>query len=187
MPHADEPPSRLSAPEQGKPGLPTFQVDRIALRWMRKVLALLVVLTASATAFAESASPLGTWLTEKKSGIVEIYRCEGSDMLCGRLVWFQIKPDDPNPEGLDLKDPDPARRNQSLCGLNFIFGFKPAEPNSWKDGSVYNPDNGNTYHATMKLRADGTLDLHGYIGISLIGQSEVWTRYKDPVPPCPGH
>jgi uncharacterized protein (DUF2147 family) len=147
---------------------------------------LAVLLIAQMTAQAQTASPLGKWLTEKKDGIVEIYRCGDSDTLCGRLMWFQIKPDDPNPQGLDLKDPDPARRNQPLCGLIFMSGFKPSEPNKWVDGSVYDPDNGNTYDATMKLRADGTLDLHGYIGISLIGASEVWTRYKDPVPQCPG-
>ncbi|HUI34366.1 MAG TPA: DUF2147 domain-containing protein [Stellaceae bacterium] len=150
-------------------------------------MALVLLQTAALAATAKTGGPLGTWLTEKKSGIVEIYRCADSDALCGRLVWFKIKPDDPNPLGLDLKDPDPARRNQPLCGLTFMWGFKPSDPGKWEDGSVYDPDDGRTYHANMKLRDDGTLDLHGYIGISLIGRSEIWTRYMDPVPECPGH
>ena len=164
------------------------QPTHTAIRLLGDALAALVLLqTAALAATAQTGGPLGTWLTEKKSGIVEIYRCADSDALCGRLVWFKIKPDDPNPLGLDLKDPDPARRNQPLCGLTFMYGFKPIEPNRWDDGSVYDPDSGYTYHATMKLRADGTLDLHGYIGISLIGRSEIWSRYQDPVPQCPGH
>lgn len=157
---------------------------------MRKLLPLLVSLlgvSAPAGGAAPGPSPEGNWLTEKKSGIVEIYRCPGSDEFCGKLVWFRIKPDDPNPQGLDLNDPDPSRRNQPLCGLTFMSGFKAADRGSWEDGAVYDPDSGKTYHATMKLRDDGTLDLHGYIGISLIGRSEIWTRYKDPVPQCPGH
>ena len=149
--------------------------------------ALVLLQTAALAATVKTGGPLGTWLTEKKSGIVEIYRCADSDALCGRLVWFKIKPDDPNPLGLDLKDPDPARRNQPLCRLTFMWGFKPGDPGKWEDGSVYDPDDGRTYHANMKLRDDGTLDLHGYIGISLIGRSEIWTRYTDPVPECPGH
>jgi uncharacterized protein (DUF2147 family) len=136
-------------------------------------------------AVAPNPSPEGYWLTERKSGIVEILPCAGGGTLCGKLVWFKIKPDDPNPQGLDLKNPDPARRDQPLCGLIFMYGFQPAEPGSWDGGAVYDPDSGNSYHATMKLRADGTLDLHGYIGISLIGRSEVWTRYTQPLPICP--
>lgn len=131
-----------------------------------------------------NSSPEGYWLTEKKSGIVEIFRCS-SDMLCGRLAWFRIKPSDEDQSGLDVKNPDPSRRNQSECGLVFMSGFKPAGPANWEDGSVYSPDDGHTYRANITLRADGTLRLHGYIGISLIGASEIWTRYTDPVPQCP--
>jgi len=172
---------------QGNQGLLISRRLCTAIRLPRDVLLpLLLLVTASVTAAAQTAAPLGNWLTEKKDGIVEVYRCAGGDTLCGKLVWFKIKPDDPNPLGLDLKDPDPARRNQPLCDLIFMWGFKSSEPN-WEDGSVYDPDDGYTYHATMKLRVDGTLDLHGYIGISLIGKSEIWTRYKDPVPQCPGH
>jgi uncharacterized protein (DUF2147 family) len=139
-----------------------------------------------AGAAAPGASPEGNWLTEKKSGVVEIFRCwKGGEELCGKLVWFRIKPEDPNPQGLDLKNPDPSRRNQPLCGLIFLYGFKPDEPNSWTDGTVYDPESGNTYHATMKLQPDGTLRLRGYIGISLIGASEVWTRRTEAVPSCP--
>jgi uncharacterized protein (DUF2147 family) len=131
-------------------------------------------------------SPEGLWLTENQSGVVDIFRCwAGGTELCGKLVWFRIDPDRPNPQGLDLKNPDPALRKQSLCGRMFMYGFKPADPDSWEGGTIYDAENGNTYHATMNLRPDGTLRLHGYIGISLIGASEIWTRYTQPVPSCP--
>ena len=149
---------------------------------------ILVLLSAWLMAGAAAPSPslVGSWLTEKKSGIVEIFRCwPGGDDLCGKLVWFRIKPDDPNPQALDLKNPDPALRKQSLCGLMFMYGFKPVDPETWEGGTIYNPESGNTYHATLKLRPDGTLRLHGYIGISLIGASEIWTRYAQTAPPCP--
>ena len=135
-------------------------------------------------AAAAQPSAEGYWLTGGTNGIIEIYRC-GGDVLCGRLSWFRIKPDDPNPQGLDLHNPDRARRNQSLCGLIFMTGFRKASANSWEDGSIYDPESGNTYHGTMTLQADGVLRLRGYIGISLIGRSEVWSRYTRPVPICP--
>jgi uncharacterized protein (DUF2147 family) len=148
---------------------------------------MLVATSETADAAAQGVTPVGDWLTEKQSGLIEIYRCTGGDTLCGRLVWFRIRPDDPNPQALDLNNPDPSQRNQPLCGFTFMVGFKPDGSNRWDDGAIYDPDSGKTYHATMKLRDDGTLDLHGYIGISLIGRSEIWTRYTDRVPQCPGH
>ena len=153
-------------------------------RFLQPIILMLGVSVVSGAA-APGPSPEGFWLTEKKSGIVEIFPCAGGDTLCGKLAWFRIKPDDPKPQGLDLKNPDAARRNRPLCGLTFMSGFKPTEPNNWEEGSVYDPDSGNAYHATMRLQGDGTLRLRGYIGISLIGRSEVWTRYAPPLPTCP--
>jgi uncharacterized protein (DUF2147 family) len=155
---------------------------------MRMVLMMISFLLGATAAIADAAaaSAEGNWLTQKHDGIIEIFRCDG-ETLCGKLAWFRIKPDDPNPQALDLNNPDPTRRNRSLCGLVFMTGFKPSGPDSWEDGTVYDPDGGKTYHATMKLRGDGTLDLHGYIGISLIGRSEIWTRDTQPVPACPSH
>ena len=132
------------------------------------------------------ASPEGYWLTKNHAAIVEIVRCGDGETLCGKLAWFRIRPDDPNPQALDLNNPDPSRRGRSLCGLSFMYGFKPVARNRWEDGMVYDAESGNIYHAIITLRADGALDLHGYIGISLIGRSEIWTRYTDPVPSCPG-
>ena len=130
------------------------------------------------------ASPEGRWLTEKKNGIVEIFRCSGGgDILCGRLLWFRLKPGGSN---LDVSNPDPKQRNRPLCGLVFMSGFRPDDPNNWEDGRVYNSDDGNTYHATMRLQPDGTLRLHGYIVVTLIGASEIWIRHTGPVPACPG-
>jgi uncharacterized protein (DUF2147 family) len=126
----------------------------------------------------------GNWLTADKGGIVQVYHC--GDLLCGRLMWFRLDPNDPNPQALDLRNPDLSQRNRPLCGLTFIYGFKSTGPDNWEDGTIYDPDDGNTYHATITLRPDGTLDLHGYIGISLFGKSEIWTRYSQPLPACPG-
>jgi uncharacterized protein (DUF2147 family) len=156
------------------------------IRPMRMVLMTIGLLLGVVTADAGATSPSaeGSWLTQKHDGIIEIFRCDG-ETLCGKLAWFRIKPDDPNPQALDLNNPDPAGRNRSLCGLVFMTGFKAAGPDHWEDGAIYDPDSGKTYHAKMTLRSDGTLDLHGYIGISLIGRSEIWTRDTQPVPVCP--
>jgi uncharacterized protein (DUF2147 family) len=160
----------------------------LALPAMHGFAAVIIVLlgaTVATGAAAADPSPEGFWLTADKSGIIEIYRCADDGNLCGRLASFSINPDDPNPQALDLKNPDPAARNRSLCGLIFMQDFKPAGANRWEEGSIYDPESGKTYHATVTLQADGALRLRGYIGISLIGRSEVWTRFTQKVPSCP--
>jgi uncharacterized protein (DUF2147 family) len=156
---------------------------------MRKfpMLVTLLVVTAPAAAATPNVSPEGYWRTAGGNGIIEIARCGADDTLCGKLAWFHIDSDDPDQQGLDLKNPDPAERNRSLCGITFMYGFKPTAPDHWDGGMVYDADSGNTYHAMMTLRPDGKLDLHGYIGISLFGRSEIWTRFAPPLPSCPGH
>ena len=155
---------------------------------MRGFTKAVVFVGALATIAASPPGPSaeGRWLTEKKNGVIEVFRCPGGQTLCGRLLWFRIKPGDPNQQGLDTANPKPELRNRPLCGLVFMTGFKPAEPGSWKDGKVYDTDGGNTYGGTMRLQSDGRLRLRGYIGIPLIGGSEVWTRHTGPVPQCPG-
>src|ERR1700722_11477200 len=164
-----------------------LHADRSCLmRKYWKVIALLLGGFVMPGAAAPGSSIEDRWLSEKKNAIVEIFRCAGGDTLCGRVVWFRINPDKPNPQGLDLKNSDPALRTRPICGLTVMYGFKAvAEPDRWEGGMIYDPEGGNTYHATMNLQADGTLHLRGYIGISLIGASQVWTRYTQPLPSCP--
>src|SRR5260370_14335189 len=100
---------------------------------MRAFAKAVAALSAIAVIAASQPGPSaeGRWLTEKKDGIIEIFRCSG-ETLCGRLLWFHIKPGDPNQQGLDTANPKLELRNRPLCGLVFMTGFKPAEPGSWR-------------------------------------------------------
>ena len=126
----------------------------------------------------------GRWLTEPKTAVVEILRCDGGS-LCGRLLWFRMKPSDHNPQALDIRNPDPGLRTRPLCGLIVMSGFRPAGQNQWSGGSLYDPESGNTYRGTIRLQPDDTLSLRGYIGISLIGRTQDWTRFVETISGCP--
>ena len=81
--------------------------------------ALYAVCAHSVGATQPGSSPEGRWLTEKKNGIVEIFRCSGGDVLCGRLVWFRLKLGDSN---LDLSNADPKLRNKPASAPGECFG-----------------------------------------------------------------
>jgi uncharacterized protein (DUF2147 family) len=77
---------------------------------------------------------------------------------------------------LDKNHPDEKVRSRPVLGLTNTWGFVYKGENIWDDGSIYDPKNGNTYSCTMKLKDKNTLEVRGYIGISLIGRTDVWTR-----------
>lgn len=148
------------------------------------VATLAVLVTAFATVGgARAEPPEGRWLTQDKGGIVEIYQCAGA--LCGRLLWFRKAELQDNPQALDIHNPDPGLRNRPLCGVVILSGFRPEGQDHWADGSAYDPESGHTYSGEISMAADGRLNLRGYIGISLLGRTETWTRYTQPVGTCP--
>jgi uncharacterized protein (DUF2147 family) len=116
---------------------------------------------------------LGTWLTQDKQGLVQIYLA-ASGKYEGRIVFGSGEPDE-----LDSKNPDPALRTRSLNGAVILQGFRYAGDGKWTEGTIYDPDNGKTYKCTMELKSADTLSIRGYIGVPLLGRSVLWTRKRE--------
>jgi uncharacterized protein (DUF2147 family) len=55
---------------------------------------------------------------------------------------------------------------------NFTFNGEKM----WAGGKIYDPENGKTYSCKMVLDGEQYLKVRGYIGISLLGRTEIWTR-----------
>jgi len=48
-------------------------------------------------------------------------------------------------------------------------------------GWIYDPDVGKQYKAKMTMTGPDTLEIRGYIGVPLLGRTEVWTRWTRPL------
>jgi hypothetical protein len=81
-------------------------------------------------------------------------------------------PDDPTP--VDY-------RGVSQCHLPLITDARQVGPNLWR-GHITDPRNGSVYRVQLSVEGDGTLALRGYLGIPLLGQTEIWTRYIGRLP-----
>lgn len=112
---------------------------------------------------------LGNWLTEPKDGIIEI--THRGDVYEGRIVGGN------EPGKLDTNNPDASKRNLALRGQVIMHDLKYDGDGQWSGGTIYDPKSGSTYKCKLELRADGTLKVRGYIGVSLLGKTQIWTRY----------
>jgi uncharacterized protein (DUF2147 family) len=113
-----------------------------------------------------------TWQNASKAGKVQIYKAKDGKFY-GKIVWLK----EPNKDGkprLDSHNPDEKLRTRPVQGLVILKGFKK-DGNEYVDGTIYDPKGGKTYSCKMTL--DGSkLEIRGYVGISLIGRSETWTK-----------
>lgn len=136
------------------------------------------LILALLTAPAQAPTPVGVWQDTNQRTRVEIAPC--GDRLCGKIVWFQWPN---NAKGLplvDRKNSDPALRGRPLLGLQILYGLRSADGRTWKDGRIYNPDDGVNYRATMTLDDDGALRVRAYVLHPLLGKTRVFTRAPAP-------
>lgn len=114
----------------------------------------------------------GSWLTASGKAIVKIYK-EGN-VYNGRITWLKTPLNEAGKPKVDKNNPDINQRGTPLLGLNLLKGFV-FKNGQWEDGTIYDPENGKTYDCRIRYR-DGMLDLRGYVGITLMGRTQVWYR-----------
>lgn len=145
---------------------------------MLKSLALTLTLAVMATfsAAAQKFSPLGTWTNSEKKATFEIYQC--GNRLCGKIASLSEPNDSKGRPKTDTENPDAKLRSRPRLGMVFMQDFVYDDGNKWDDGKIYDPESGKTYSCYMKMENANEMEVKGYIGFSMIGRSQNWTRVK---------
>ena len=128
----------------------------------------LVCVSVAAVA-ASARVPTGLWSTPDKGGVVRIDDCGGA--LCGTIVGLTA-----NPQGVLPRD----FRGAPQCHLTLLRDLRPKDDGLWH-GTVTNPEDGKVYDAEVWVAPDGNMRLRGYIGVPLLGQTQVWPPFDGSV------
>ncbi len=146
-----------------------YQPLATALALCGAILAVGFTSNLAGRAQAQPAVPplVGLWIDHTGRGAVEITSCGGS--LCGHIAW--------------LKDPNQANgkpmvdyKGRPLCGLQIIGDMKLKSDGSWDDGWIYDPERDEQFSVELRLKAKDQLQVHGYLGIKLMGETYQWQR-----------
>lgn len=116
----------------------------------------------------------GIWQTGSGKARVEIKKVGAK--YYGKIIWLKTPLNNEGKPKLDVNNPDPSKRGAPLIGLNMLLGFEYGGGNKWENGTIYDPENGKTYSCKAELTSPSTLNIRGYIGFSMIGRTDTWTR-----------
>ncbi len=141
---------------------------------MRRVVVLsaALLLAAAPTAIADD-GVLGRWATPGVAAIVDLAPCAGTSTLCGAVRWLWDAVDEKGRPRLDTQNPDTSLRTRPLLGLSILSGLAPAPGGGWA-GRIYNPEDGQTYRATVRRNGPDVLLVEGCV--LFICQKQVWRK-----------
>lgn len=138
---------------------------------------MLVLFFGSGSLLAQAGRVVGYWLTEDGDSQVEIFRTpEGQ--YSGRVVWLEEPLNEAGRPKVDDQNPDRARHDTPIIGLHILSGYSyDASKQEWSGGTIYDPKNGRTYTAYMRLEDDQRLRIRGYVmGMRFMGRTTHWVR-----------
>ncbi|MFD1293898.1 DUF2147 domain-containing protein [Lutibacter holmesii] len=138
-----------------------------------KLLITVFVLTLSVNSYSQTI--FGKWKTfdeetGKEKSIVEIFEQDGKAYAKILELLEEGKADKL------CENCDGAKKNQPIKGMEIIDGLTEDEDGEWNDAKILDPKSGKLYKCYIVLEEDNKLKVRGYLGFSLIGRTQYWTR-----------
>ncbi|MEZ5015937.1 MAG: DUF2147 domain-containing protein [Flavipsychrobacter sp.] len=128
----------------------------------------------SAPAFAGDDPIEGVWYSEDSSAKIKIYLAKNQKFY-GKIIWLKNPNEEDGTPKVDDKNPDKSKRSEPILNMLILKSFEKDGDKEYEDGTIYDPKSGKTYSCTITHKGN-SLKVRGYIGISLIGRTAIWTK-----------
>jgi uncharacterized protein (DUF2147 family) len=120
---------------------------------------------------------VGEWATQGNAAHVRVERCPTEpDLLCGIVTWLWEPIDAAGEPRRDKRNPDPRLRARPMIGISLLDDFRRGVGAERMEGRIYNPENGRTYRASLRLRSPEILEVKGRLLIAC--DTQVWRRLE---------
>ena len=121
-------------------------------------------------------SPVGVWRTiddntHKPRGLIRLYEQNGE-------IFGKIQASFDPAEAKEICDRcEGDRKDKPVIGLIVLRNMKKSGANEYSGGDILDPDTGQVYKCRITVDSNGRrLVVRGYIGIALLGRTQVWFR-----------
>lgn len=119
-------------------------------------------------------SLVGKWInkddeTGKEKALIEIFEKDGK--YHGKITKLLL----PEDKGKVCEKCTGSDKNKPIEGLVFLKNMKKSGE-EYIDGTILDPKKGKEYSCTITFKDKNTLNVRGYLGISLLGRNQTWRR-----------
>ncbi|HEX8018220.1 MAG TPA: DUF2147 domain-containing protein [Flavobacterium sp.] len=136
---------------------------------------ILLAMVSKMQAQINEKSIIGVWESDKKDVRMEFFK-DGANY-SAKLLWGNLVVEkDGITSKKDSKNPDVRLRTRNILGIISLTGLE-WNGKEYTNGKIYDPPSGDTYTCKAWIE-NGKLNLRGYLGISLLGKTVTWHRYK---------
>jgi uncharacterized protein (DUF2147 family) len=145
---------------------------------VRVMLLLVLAALSPARAAAELSSPAGLWTPTdgegRPLGLVRIFEWDGA-------FYGRIEPTSPaDRSSARCTRCTDERKNQPIIGL-VIMRHLERKDDEYVGGDILDPRTGGIYRCKFQLTDGGRkLRMRGYLGIPLLGRTQIWVRVEEP-------
>jgi hypothetical protein len=139
----------------------------------------MLICSALATPLHAEPSVVGLWEQSDGRGRVQAWFnfFEKNGLYFGAIAKAFPAPDEESEEVCTKCRGD--QKDAPMIGLVIVNGMQ-RKGLSYQNGTILDPRDGSVYRALMELSPDGQkLTVRGFLGIELLGQSQVWRRLPD--------
>ncbi len=145
---------------------------------MCRVLKSLIVFSLFLTSFVaytqQADAIVGEWFTENEKSTVKIFK--KGEHYFAKIIALKNPLNEKGKPKLDTNNPEASNHDKTLIGLVILNKLSYKSGKTWDDGTIYDPESGNTYSCKLTLKDNNNIEMRGYMGISLLGRSTEWKR-----------